>query len=554
MKKWSTACPDWERRIKAGESLIPFDPLFPDQAEQNLAVFNELRVMDVAGSPKMGEICRPWLTDYASHVFGSYDAETGVRMIKEFFLLISKKNSKSTTAAEIVLTLLIKNWRSSAEFLILAPTKEVADNSFYPARDSIRADPELEKILHIQPHTKTITHRITGSTLKVVAADNETVSGKKATVVLIDELWLFGKKNNAENMLREATGGIASRPEGCIIYLTTQSDEPPAGIYKQKLDYARKVRDGKVSDPEFLPVLYEFPDSMLEDKSYMKPENFYISNPNLGASVDEAFIKRNLKIAESDGPESLNGFLSKHLNIEIGLNLRSDRWAGADFWERRGDSRITLQYLIDNSDCIEVGIDGGGLDDLLGFAAIGRHKETAEWMVWTHAWAHPSVLERRKSEAPRFKDFAKDGDLHLVDFVGEDVDQLAKYVKLIDQADLLDKIGVDPIGIGAVLDALEDEGIDPDKVVGVSQGWKLGGAIKTTERRLAEGNMIHSAQKIMNWCVGNARIEQRANSILITKQASGTAKIDPLMAVFNAVSLMALNPAPMTEKYQFMVM
>ena len=29
---------------------------------------------------------------------------------------------------------------------------------------------------------------------------------------------------------------------------------------------------------------------------------------------------------------------------------------------------------------------------------------------------------------------------------------------------------------------------------------------------------------------------------LITKQASGTAKIDPLMATFNAVSLISLNP------------
>ena len=48
---------------------------------------------------------------------------------------------------------------------------------------------------------------------------------------------------------------------------------------------------------------------------------------------------------------------------------------------------------------------------------------------------------------------------------------------------------------------------------------------------------------MMAWCVGNARVEQRANSILITKQASGFAKIDPLMATLNAVSLMALNPA-----------
>jgi phage terminase large subunit-like protein len=34
----------------------------------------------------------------------------------------------------------------------------------------------------------------------------------------------------------------------------------------------------------------------------------------------------------------------------------------------------------------------------------------------------------------------------------------------------------------------------------------------------------------MAWCVSNAKIEQRANSVLVTKQASGTAKIDALAA------------------------
>jgi len=43
--------------------------------------------------------------------------------------------------------------------------------------------------------------------------------------------------------------------------------------------------------------------------------------------------------------------------------------------------------------------------------------------------------------------------------------------------------------------------------------------------------------------VANARIELRRNAIIIAKQASGTAKIDPLMAAFNAIAWMAANRA-----------
>jgi phage terminase large subunit-like protein len=550
--EWTTACPDWERRLLAGESLMPCGPLFPDEATACLEVFKQLKIVDAPGSPTIGEACAPWVINFAGTVFGSYDSEAGRRLISEFFLLISKKNSKSTIAAGIMLTLLIRNWRESAELIILAPTIEVANNAYAPARDMIKHDDELSDLLHVQDHVRTITHRVTGATLKVVAADSNTVGGKKASFILIDELHLFGSMAKAENMLREATGGLASRPEGCIIYLTTQSDQPPAGVFLQKLQYARQVRDGKLTDKRFLPVLYEFPKSMMDANEHLNPANFGMVNPNLGYSVDREFLEREFEKAKDAGEGSLRGFMSKFLNVEIGLALLSNRWAGADFWQRQERKGLTLETLIERSDVISIGIDGGGLDDLLGLAVIGRDMETREWLVWCRAWAHPSVLERRKQEAARLMDFAKDGDLVLVQRIGDDVEEVADIVKEIDDTGLLDRVGVDPAGIGSILDAIIARDVEQDKVVGVSQGWRLGGAIKTCERKLAEGGMIHAPQSIMNWCCGNARVEPKGNSILITKQASGSAKIDPLMALFCAVSLMALNPEGRAGSYDFL--
>ena len=126
---------------------------------------------------------------------------------------------------------------------------------------------------------------------------------------------------------------------------------------------------------------------------------------------------------------------------------------------------------------------------------------------------------------------------------------------------LLDRIGVDPVGIGDIVDEIESrelKNINPkskesDRIIGIPQGWKLSGAIKSTERRVAgteEGGkrLIHGGQRLMSWCVGNARCDVKGNNLYITKQASGTAKIDPLMATFNAVVLMGMNPEARSKK------
>lgn len=357
---WTTACPDWWRRLAAGESIIP-DPLFPQEAEESLEVFKGLRIVDAPGSPTIESACAPWVLAFAGAVFGSYNSETGERLIREFMLCIPKKNSKSTIAAAIMLTALVRNWRMSAEFIILAPTKEIADNAFVPAKDMVNNDEELKDLLHVQPHLRLITHRETGATLKVVAADSDVVGGKKAVGVLIDEAWLFGKNPKAADMIREATGGLLSRPEGFVIWLTTQSNEPPAGVFRSKLNYARGVRDGRINDNRFLPIIYEFSKEMIDSGEARKPENFHLVNPNMGFSVDRPTLERLFMQAEIDGEAELRGFLAKHLNIEIGLALMSDAWVGAEFWEPQAATWLNLDEILERCEVIDVGGDGGGL-------------------------------------------------------------------------------------------------------------------------------------------------------------------------------------------------
>ncbi|SFM00452.1 Phage terminase-like protein, large subunit, contains N-terminal HTH domain [Bradyrhizobium sp. NFR13] len=558
--EWTTACLDWRERIVQRRSLIP-SPLFADEAAVALDVFKSLKIVDAPGKPTFGESCEPWVFDFVAAIFGAYNPDSARRLIREFFLLISKKNAKSTIAAGIMVTALIRNWRHSAELLILAPTIEVANNAFQPARDMIREDPELDwaqgGLLHVQDHIRSITHKTTNAVLKVVAADNETVSGKKAAFVLVDELWLFGKKPHADAMLREATGGQVSRPEGFVIYLSTQADAEPAGVFKAKLEYFRSVRDGKVDDRKSLPVLYEFPDLMIENEAYLDPINFYVTNPNIGRSVDLEWLVDELKKVKDATGGEYQVFLAKHLNVEIGLRLANNRWSGANYWEKCANPSLRdLNTFLARCDVVVVGGDGGGLDDLLGLVLLGRDRDTRKWLLWAHAWAHPDVLKLRQEIAPRLRDFEKEGSLTICEHPTQDLEELADIIERVHKAGLLPEeaaIGLDPFGVTAMIEEMVSRGIDEKQLLGIAQGYKLNGAVLGLERKLADGTIEHDGSAMMNWVVGNAKAEKRGNATLVTKQIAGKAKIDPLIAAFNAVMLMARNPEPKRDpEYQML--
>jgi phage terminase large subunit-like protein len=79
-------------------------------------------------------------------------------------------------------------------------------------------------------------------------------------------------------------------------------------------------------------------------------------------------------------------------------------------------------------------------------------------------------------------------------------------------------------------------------LVGAPQGYGMMNAIKTAERKLENGTLVHAPSALTDWCVGNVKIEPTATAIRATKQNAGDAKIDPWAALTNAVWMMSRNP------------
>ena len=266
---------------------------------------------------------------------------------------------------------------------------------------------------------------------------------------------------------------------------------------------------------------------------------------------------------------------------------RSDGWAGAEHWKKAASKKIDLNYIIEHSEVIIIGIDGGGQDDLYGLTVLGREANEMEvrasdapeelqepvagkklikrWLSWSHAWAHQSVLDRRKSIVEKLNDLEAAGEITILED-GEwdesgwpaEAAQIIAIVKKVMDAGLLCCVACDAYRVGELIDALDSIGVVQDNtptgrnyLTGVQQGVALGSSAGTTvERKLANGTLLHADQALMDWCVANVKVERLPTGFRFTKQNPGDAKIDPAMALFNAAMIMATNPDACRSIYE----
>lgn len=557
---WDLSCPDWQDRIRDGRSLIPELPLIRSEAELGLGMFDELRLPDVEEKPRLGDAAGQWFRDIVSTAFGSWDPTTQTNYIRDIFCLAPKGSSKTSYGAALAVIAVVMSKRPRAEALFIGPTQAISDRAYEQAVGMIEESPELKPLFRPRDHIKTIEHVLLKSEIKVKTFDVNILTGSILIFAHLDELHLLGRTPAAAKVIRQIRGGIDKTPEGKFLITTTQSDDIPAGAFRDELHNARRHRDGEFRGKDARPtlaVMYEFPEAIAKDKDqWSDPENWPMVQPNLGRSVHLAPLIRDWNSEKEKGEHAVKVWGSQYLNIEIGVGLKTDGWPGAEFWERAADESLDeLEAVLRRSELVVVGIDGGGLDDLFGFCALGRCKETRDWLAWSHAWCHKGVLERRKTIAARLLDFEGAGELTIVDDELDDMSSIVEIIRDIKERGLLAAVALDPAGLGEFVEALAEIDItqEDDLIYGAPQGFAMMNAIKTAERKLVNGTLRHSTSTLMSWCVGNLKIEPTATAIRATKINAGDAKIDPVMALFDAVTVMVRNPE-LKQAREFQVM
>ena len=124
---WDLSCPDWETRIREGRSLIPDLPLFEDEARMGLSFYDELRLPDVPGTPKLRQASGQWFRDIVRASFGSWDPVNRIRMIRDIFAMAPKGSSKTSYSAGLMISVMLMTLRLPSDIRVCCTTKFTAE-------------------------------------------------------------------------------------------------------------------------------------------------------------------------------------------------------------------------------------------------------------------------------------------------------------------------------------------------------------------------------------------------------------------------------------------
>lgn len=522
-----TACVDWAERLQRGAYPMATErlPMLTPAAERFSRTFARLVVPDLDGQPFAGDTpTQKWLDAVARALFGGTE-------IREALVLIGKKNAKTSGGALMFLTAFLLNKVGGQRFTILAPTVGVATLAFEQIANSLEADPELHAKVRIRRHVREIDHLNTNSMIMVKPSSLAAVTGLKG-YVLVDELHLWGQMSQGQRLRQQLRGALAVNPQAKALYVTTQSDEPPEGLFATMLAYARGIRDGRIVDPSFLPVTFE---PWKGCEPWHDESVWPALLPAYPHVADRAFYRAAIAEANAGSLSMQAEAKSQFFNVQIGQSDTADQWTLAAKYAGLC-APFDLDEVIEESERVAVGIDLGGADDLTSFVALGVGYDGL-WRTWTRSWLTPAGWQRNVRNQARFQGWVDKGDLVRVE-PGGDVEQAVGLCEQVRDSGKLTGVGVDPAGAADLADALEATGFVMEKDLhGVGQSaFRLAPAVRTLDRRAERGTVLFADQALMAWALRNVVVKQKGNAPSIDKQYA-LDKIDPVMALLDAVTI-----------------
>lgn len=284
----------------------------------------------------------------------------GSRVVRKVFATCGRKQTKTQWAAGVATYEFFMGDQARQEAYFAAASADQAAICYSAVVDMIRADEELESVCKLTDSVRKGINLLNGNLLKVLSAEGKRQHGLNPSLVIFDELHAWGA-TEAE-LYAALTTGSKSRREPLWIAITTAGSDPES-ICGKEYEYACRVRDGKIDDPTYLPVIYEVPkEADWTDRSlWPKALPLLNSGHHKLEDYEEEFLQAQQR------PEKQNEFRRLYLNQ---WTSTVTQWLQLHTWDACAGEPPTEEEL-QAADCWG-GLDLGASNDLAAFALCWR--------------------------------------------------------------------------------------------------------------------------------------------------------------------------------------
>lgn len=474
-------------------------------------------------------VLEPWQQALIGTLFGWLRPD-GTRRYRECFLYVPRKNGKTTLAAGICNYMLFCDGEPGAEIYCAAADVEQASLVYDIAKEMVSSDPTLKKVAAIL--NRRIVIEKTASFLKVITAKASSKHGFNSHCVVIDELHAQ-KDGRLVEALMTSTG---SRRQPLILYITT-ADHAGESICNRKLEYARKVRDGIIADPSFLPVIYE----ATREDDWTNPDVWKAANPNYGVSVSPEYLKEKcFQAIESRDFE--NSFRRLHLNVQV---EQEHRWIKMDLWD--GCAGGVPPSDLFGEKCW-AGVDLGSTQDLTALV-LAFPREDGSIQILPYFWA-PGVTAaaREKKDRVPYIQWSQEGLIQITGGKSTDYEAVRAKIHELAKTYAIQEIAIDPYNATQMKNQLSEDGFT---MVEFRQGFiSMNEPMKIIDKMLVDGSICHLGNPVLRWMAANVVVVKDSLENLRPDKAKSFERIDGIVAMIMAIARAKLGSRSFTSVYE----